>query len=71
MINNKEVYDMVNQNIPLIQMLCQYMNNIFFKMGTVETSVMAYDMITKFKNRQITAPSFIYNFISICIPITI
>lgn len=57
MINNKEVYDMVNQNIPLIQMLCQYMNNIFFKMGTVETSVMAYDMITKFKNRQITAPS--------------
>lgn len=57
MINNQEIYKIVNENLPLLSMLCQYMNNIYFKIGTVETSVMAYDMITKFKNRNIQVPS--------------
>lgn len=51
MMNNRMVYDLVNQNLSLIGIITPYLPNIYFKMGTVETSVMAYDMITKFNNR--------------------
>lgn len=47
MLNNKKMYDSINQNLNLIGIITKYLPDIHFKLGTVETSVMAYDIINK------------------------
>lgn len=61
-INNKPIYDLVNKNLELISTIMPYINGCYFKLGTVEVPVIVYDMITKFRNKNINLPSlFISN----------
>lgn len=49
--NNKTVSDMVSTNLGLLETIVPYLPDIFFKIGTVETSVIIYDIISKFANK--------------------
>lgn len=57
-INNKEVYDIVNNSINIIGTIVPYLKNIYFKVGTVETSVIVYDLVNKFEANKYVVPSF-------------
>lgn len=56
-LNNKYIYDMVNHNLSLMGTIIPYLPDIYFKIGTVETPVMAYDMINKFAVKGFNPPS--------------
>lgn len=47
MMNNNAVYQIVNNNLSILGTIVPYLPNIYFKIGTVETTVMAYDMIKR------------------------
>lgn len=57
-MNNKEVYDIVNNTLNIIGTIIPYLKNVYLKIGTVETSVIAYDLITKFESKGFIVPSF-------------
>lgn len=50
MMNNNAVYQIVNNNLSLMGTIIPYIPYIYFKIGTVETTVMAYDIISKFRD---------------------
>lgn len=47
MMSNNTVYQIVNNNLSILGTIVPYLPNIYFKIGTVETTVMAYDIIQK------------------------
>lgn len=57
MMNNIQIFNAVNQNLGLLGTIVPYLPDIFFKMGTVETSVMAYDIMTTLESRGIVFPN--------------
>lgn len=57
MLNNKVIYENVNQNLSLMNTLVSYMPDIYLKIGTVETSVMAADIINKFESKGYCPPN--------------
>ena len=57
MQRNPEVTKLINTDLYLIDTICHYLPNIYFKQSTVETAVMAYDMIKKFSNKGKRFPS--------------
>ena len=57
MMRNKQVYNAVNQNLGLLGTIVPYLPDIFLKIGTVETTVIAYDIIMKLQSKGVTFPS--------------
>lgn len=57
MLNNRTIYECVNQNLSLMNTLVSYMPDIYLKIGTVETSVMAADIIDKFESKGYSPPN--------------
>ena len=57
MLNNPNVFESVNQNIGLLRIVCQYLPDIYFKYGTVETAVMGYDIMKKLQQNGDESPS--------------
>lgn len=47
MLNNKAIYDAVNNNTNLIGLITPYIDDIYFKLGSSEVSVIAYDLISQ------------------------
>ena len=56
-MNNKQVYNVVNDNIQLLGTIIPYLPDIYFKIGTVETTVIVSDMISKFAAKGFNPPS--------------
>jgi hypothetical protein len=55
--NNAAVADTIDHNIELMSTICPYLPGIYMKRGTVEPTVIAYDLIDKFTRKGITAPN--------------
>ena len=51
MLNNKSIYDAVNNNTNLIGLITPYLNDIYFKLGSSEVSVIAFDIISQLASR--------------------
>ena len=51
MLNNKAIYDAVNNNTNLIGLIAPYLNDIYFKLGSSEVSVIAFDIISQLASR--------------------
>ena len=51
MLNNKSIYDAVNNNTNLIGLIAPYLNDIYFKLGSSEVSVIAFDIISQLASR--------------------
>lgn len=56
-LNNIQIFNAVNQNLGLLGTIAPYLPDIFFKIGSVETSVMAYDIMRKLESRGINFPN--------------
>ena len=48
MTNNRDVSRLLEENLELVDMVCRYLPDIFFRQGTVEVPVIITDMISKF-----------------------
>lgn len=57
MNKNPKVYDAVNNNLGLLGTIVPYLPDIFLKIGTAETSVIAYDIMMKLQSKGVTFPS--------------
>lgn len=51
MFKNQEVKQLVDQNLELLGTISPYLPDIFFRIGTVETAIMATDMMLQFATR--------------------
>jgi len=58
-INNKLIYDMVEQNIQLLEIMCPYLPQIYFIKSEFESSVAIYNIIKKEKSYGRDVPSII------------
>lgn len=58
-LRNKMIYDMVEQNIQLLELLCKYLPDIFFVKTDFETSVAIHNIIKKEKNSGRDVPSIV------------
>lgn len=56
-MNNREVSDIVNKNIGLLSTIVPYLPNVYLKVGTVEPTVIAADMINRFAVKGFNPPS--------------
>lgn len=56
-LNNPEVMHHVNQNLGLLGTVVPYLPDIYFKIGTAEVGVMAYDIMLKLADLGDKAPS--------------
>lgn len=50
-LNNRDIADIVNNSLGYISTLVSHMPDVYMKIGTVETSVMALDIIDKFDEK--------------------
>ena len=57
--NNKAVKEIIDHNIELMSTICPYMPGIYLKKGTVEPTVIAYDLIDKFVRKGLDVPSLL------------
>ena len=57
--NNKAVKEIIDHNIELMTTICSYMPGIYLKRGTVEPTVIAYDLIDKFVRNGLDVPSIL------------
>ena len=55
--SNREVHTIVTHNIELLKTLVPYFPGIYLKIGTVEPTVIAYDIIDKFTRKGLDLPS--------------
>ena len=51
MLHNSEVRNLIDQNLTLLGTLIPYLPDIYFRIGTVEVSVIMADMMTGFESR--------------------
>lgn len=58
---NPQMYEVIHNNLELLSILCPYLPNIFFKMGTFEPGVIIFDIIHKQKSLGNNDPSIIYS----------
>lgn len=58
-LKNKMIYDMVDQNIQLLDLICPYFPDIFFVKTNFESSVCIHNIIKKEKNSGRDVPSII------------
>ena len=58
-INNKMIYDMIDQNIKLLEIICPYLPNIYFIKSEFESSVVIYNIIKKEKFKGRNVPSIV------------
>ena len=56
--NNLAVGQDIERNIELLQTICPYLPGIYLKKGTVEPTVITYDLIDKFVRKGLDVPSF-------------
>ena len=56
--NNINIQNIMSQNIQLLSTICPYLPGIYLKQGTVESILIAYDLISKFNNKGYLVPSF-------------
>lgn len=70
MMNNNAVYQIVNNNLSLMGTIIPYIPYIYFKIGTVETTVMAYDIISHLPQEIpcifVTSSQYAFQLPSIC-----
>lgn len=70
--SNQSIHDIIKHNIELLNTLVPFMPGIYLKLGTVEPTVIAYDLIEKFRGRSncntiyITSSDYAYQLPSIC-----
>ena len=57
MNKNRQVYDAVNRNLGLLGTIVPYLPDIFLKIGTAETSVIAYDIMLQLQSKGVSFPS--------------
>lgn len=57
MVKNKQVYNAVNENLALLGTIVPYLPDIFLKIGTAETTVIAYDIMLKLQSKGVIFPS--------------
>ena len=55
--DNNQVHEIVEHNIELLKTLVPYFPGVYMKIGTVEPTVIAYDLIDKFTRKGLDIPS--------------
>lgn len=55
--NNRAVREILDHNVELMSTMCPYMPGIYFKKGTVEPTVIVYDLIDRFIRKGLDIPS--------------